>query len=86
MLEESLKDACQILQTILNQPLSVEGASPNVSLLSAAQDFKEKEASFSDLSKVLYSFLQYPEATETLLKELQLIAKELSSFMNHPRT
>lgn len=77
MLRENLKDAGEIIQTILTQPLSIPGASENVSLLSAVQTYKEENAGNSDLSKIFDTFLQYPDPTHTLLTELELIASDL---------
>ena len=79
MLRENLKDAGQIIQCILSQSLSIEGASTkDVSLLSAAQAFNPKDPASSDLKKVLETLQHYPEATEVMIQELKILCEELS--------
>ena len=77
MLNENLKDAGEIIETILTQPLSIPGAKADISLLEAANRFDPKEAMTSDFRKILLSFLQFPEPTETLLRELEILQEEL---------
>lgn len=72
MLKENVKDAGEIIQNILSQPLDVPGGSPNISLLAAA--LKEDKA---DLKLIMESFARYPEATRALVTELELLAKDL---------
>ncbi len=80
MRQENLKDAAQILATILHHPLDIEGASEaQVSLLGAVLRYNPKAAETSDLSKILQSFTKYPEPTETLIQELELLSKDLSA-------
>jgi hypothetical protein len=74
MLKENLKDAGEIIQTIITQPLSIPGATENVTLLSAAENYDKDP---NDLTKILQAFLDYPEPTHTLLTELELLAKDL---------
>lgn len=78
MLRENLQDAGEIIQNILTQPLSVPGAKKDVSLLDAAKSFQQQEPQSSDLRKILLSFLQFPEPTETMLRELQWLEEDLS--------
>jgi len=77
MLQEDLEDAASIIDNILTQPLSVPGAKADVSLLDAAKNFQPQEAMTCDLRKILLSFLQFPEQTDTLLRELEIIKDEL---------
>ena len=78
MLRENVKDAGEIIQNILNQPLSIAGARTDISLLEAANLFSREHAGDSDLKKILLSFLQFPEPTETMLRELEILQEELS--------
>ena len=77
MENENLQDAGQIIENILTQPLSIPGAHTNISLLEAARNFNEAETDRSDLRKILLSFLQFPEQTEVMLRELEIIEEEL---------
>lgn len=79
MLQEDFKDAAEILQTIVTQPLNISGATAGVSLLSAARDFKKEEALESDLHKVLLTFHDYPGPTQTLVTELNMLVSDLSA-------
>lgn len=72
MLKENLEDAAQILQNILTQPLDIPGATESVSLLSAARNTDK-----SDLRKILEAFRRYPELTQSLLTELELLYQDL---------
>jgi hypothetical protein len=78
MLQENLKDAAQILQNILSQPLSISDTAENVSLLSAAQSFKTQDPLSSDLHNILATFHEYPGPTKTLITELQIMIHDLS--------
>ena len=77
MLRENLKDSGEIIQTILTQPLSIPGAKKDISLLEAAKNFDPKNPLTSDLRKILLNFLQFPEPTERMVLELELIQEDL---------
>lgn len=77
MLRENLKDTGEILQNILTQPLAVPGAKQNISLIEAAQNLQPGQETTSDLRKILMSFLQFPEQTETMLRELEILLDEI---------
>ena len=79
MLRENLKDAGQIIQNILTQPLSIPGASKDVSILTAAKRFNANDPATSDLKKVIDALRLYSSATDALLKELELLCDELKS-------
>jgi hypothetical protein len=77
MIQENLQDAGEIIENILTQPLSIPANRGAKSLLNAANAFDEKEALTSDLRKILLSFLQFPEPTEMMLRELEILQSEL---------
>ena len=77
MIDENLEDSGNIIENILTQPLMIPGAKADVSLLEAAQNFDPDHAGTSDLRKILLSFLQFPEPTKTMLRELEIIQEEL---------
>lgn len=77
MLRENLKDAGQIVQNILTQPLSVPGASKEISLVDAAKSYNDKDPSTSDLKKIVELFAQYPEPTKIMLQELEILSNDL---------
>jgi hypothetical protein len=77
MINENLKDTGEIIQNILTQPLSIPGEKLPLSLLQAAKDFDSNHPIESDLRKILLSFLQFPEQTETLLRELDILKQDL---------
>lgn len=77
MLRENLKDAGLILNNILNQPLDVEHAHKNITLLAAAHEFKGQDPHHSDLSKILRNFAKYPESTKILIQELELLVHDI---------
>jgi len=78
MIDENLEDAGGIIENILTQPLMIPGAKKDVSLLEAAQNFDLALSDSSDLRKILFSFIQFPEPTKTMLRELEIIQEELS--------
>ena len=78
MLKENLKDAGQILQNILTQPLQVKDLPDEMTLLSAAQNYQLNQGDNSELSKVMFSFLQYPEPTQILIRELELLYNDIN--------
>jgi hypothetical protein len=77
MLKENLKDAGEIIQNILNQHLAISNAKEDISLFLAAKQFDPQHPQNSDLRKILLTFLRYPEHTEILVQELELILKDL---------
>lgn len=77
MLQENLKDAAQIVKNILIQPLSIPTLNKEISMLSAAKSFNPNDPATSDLKKMVDAFKKYSEATEALLKELELICEDL---------
>jgi hypothetical protein len=77
MLKENLKDAGEILQNILTQPLAISDAPSDITLLKAAKDYHPGHGASSDLSKILRTFLEYPAPTERLITELEIILKDL---------
>jgi hypothetical protein len=79
MLKENLKDSAEILSNILNQPLDIPGISEKVTLLQALQSYSSEQPNDSALSKMLRSFASNPEPTNSLIQELQLIAKDLGA-------
>ncbi len=78
MKQEDIKDAAQIVNNILEQPLSIEGASENISLLKAAEQFNKSNPE-SDLYKIIRSFIEHPEGTKALLTELELLLADLKT-------
>lgn len=78
MLKENLKDAGLIIQNILSQPLSIPGVPDTVTLLSVAKNYHPGEGANSDLSRVMLSLLHYPEPTQILLHELEILHKEIN--------
>lgn len=80
MRKENLQDAAEILSTILSHPLEIEGASESpISLLGALIHYPHQHPESSDLSQILNSLTQYPESTETLIQELELLSADLAS-------
>ena len=77
MLRENLKDAGQIIQNILSQPLSIPGTLRGVSMLTAAKRFNPNDPSTSDLRKIVEALRLYSSATDALLKELELLCEDL---------
>ena len=77
MLKENVKDAAQILQNILTQSLEIEGAEKDISLLKAAQNLGSQDPENSDLGKILENFAKYPDPTETLIRELDIIIDDI---------
>jgi hypothetical protein len=79
MLRENVKDAGEILQAILTQPLSIPGTLKEVSILEAAKNFDPGHAMTSDLRKILLNFLQFPDQTNTLIRELEILQNDLKT-------
>jgi hypothetical protein len=78
MLRENLKDSAEILQNILQQPLEISGSSENISLLQAIENYPSQQSGHSDLSKMLRAFSTNTEPVEILIRELHLIAHDLT--------
>jgi len=78
MLRENLQDAAVIIQNILDQPLEVKGKKDGVSLYTAALNYDSQNPSESDLFLILKSFIDYPDPTQTLLRELELLSNDLT--------
>ncbi|MBS3904909.1 MAG: hypothetical protein KGZ39_06250 [Simkania sp.] len=78
-LMEDMQNSAQTIQTVITQPLNIENASENVSLISAAVSFSPDQGRDSDLYKVSQSFMQYPDQTASLKIELTLSSQDLSS-------
>ena len=78
MLRENLKDASIIIHNILDQPLTLAGKKEEISLYAAALNFDPHNAAGSDLALILKSFIDYPEPTQTLLRELELLSDDLN--------
>lgn len=79
MLKENLKDSAEILAYILNQPLEIPGATPNVSLQEALLSYDPLHPKNTDLQKILQEFVKYSNPTQTLIQELELLAHDLST-------
>jgi hypothetical protein len=79
MYKENLKDAGEIIHTILHQPFTATGNANPLSLIETAKEFKKHPTSYSELSRVLLSFVEYPESTQSLLVELDLICADLTA-------
>ncbi|MGC1878267.1 MAG: hypothetical protein WA678_02680 [Rhabdochlamydiaceae bacterium] len=78
MLRENLKDSAEILYNILNQPLEISGTEKNISLFQAIQNYSSQQPDHSDLSKMLRTFTTNREPLEILIRELHLIARDLT--------
>jgi hypothetical protein len=76
-LQENLKDALQIVETIITQPLHIGSRDDGISLATAAKNFSNQQPENSDLKKILVNFVTYPESTQMLLQELELISRDL---------
>jgi hypothetical protein len=63
----------------LNQPLDIPGISEKMTLLQAIEKFTGDQPENSDLAKMLRTFASNPEPTQTLIQELELIVRDLSS-------
>lgn len=81
MQRENLNDCGLIVENILGQPLFIIGASGHVTLLTAAEEFSPETAEDSTLSKVMFSFVDYPAPTEAMLTELEILAHELEDSL-----
>lgn len=81
MFQESFIDAAIIVQNILNDPLSIPTSDKDITLLSAALSFNEHGVPDSYLSQIMQTLIIYPGPTETLIKELELLAEDLSTSL-----
>lgn len=77
MLRENLKDAAEILSNILTQPLEIAEVDAPISLLDCVMNYSAERPEGSSLSKLLQTFARNPEPTETLIRELEILSKEL---------
>ena len=78
MLRENLKDSAEILFNILNQPLEITGIRKDISLLQTALNYPMQQDRHSDLSRLLRSFCKNKESTEALIRELDILERELN--------
>ncbi len=79
MLEENLKDAAIIIHNILNQPLSIPETNKDITLLSAAISFTEEGIASSHLSQIMHTFVEYPDPTGSLIRELEILSDDLEN-------
>ncbi len=78
MLRENLKDTAEILSNILTQPLEIPGVEAPLSLLQCVLNYASERPEDSSLTKLLHTFANNPEPTETLIRELDILSKDLS--------
>ena len=79
MVRDPMQDAGQIIENILNQPLSIPDLRDDITLLQAAISFKDESLETSALRRVIDSFNDYPETKDLLIRELDILAEELKS-------
>lgn len=79
MIQENLEDAGEIIDNILTQPLMIPGAKSDISLLEAAEQFDAEQYKSSQLRQILLSFLQFPDSTSMMLREMEILQEELST-------
>ena len=79
MFQESFNDAAIIVQNILNQPLSIPRGKEDITLLSAAISFNEDGVADSQLSQIMQTFIIYPDPTDILIQELELLSDDLNA-------
>ena len=79
MIYENLEDAGDIIENILTQPLAIPGATKEVSLLQAAMELDPIHIESSSLRQILLSFLQFPEPTKMMLREMEILQNDLNS-------
>ncbi len=79
MIHEEIYDAGEIIANILNKPLHLPHLPDDLTLLSAALQFKDEDPATSALASVLDALEEHPESKELLLRELEIIAEELES-------
>lgn len=79
MIYEDIYEAGEIIENILKKPLNIPELPEDLTLLSAALIFKDEDPATSALNKVLYSFEDHPEAKEVLIRELEILADDLTS-------
>ncbi len=76
-MKKNVRATAEILSNILNHSFEIPGAATPISLLTATLNYPTGDAVNSDLSKILQTFVKYPESTQTLIQELELLAKDL---------
>ncbi len=76
MNKENIKDAAEIVNNILDQPLDIPNAPSDISLLKAALKFNQNDPN-DDLYKVIQSFVDHPENTKALITEMELLIADL---------
>lgn len=77
MLRENLKDAAIIIHNILNQPLSIPSTKDDITLLNAAISFDDTGTPAQHLQQIMQTFIEYPDLTDTLIRELDILSDEL---------
>lgn len=73
---ELLKEVGEIVQDILNQPLS-NHKKEGVTMLEAAQKYTHQKD--SELAFVMHAYVKYQEATKLLIGELELLIEDLKA-------
>lgn len=79
MKRTQVKEAGRSMQEILRQPLALPGEPHMLSLLQAAEVYSPAEGTHSHLAKILTLMAQHPEATDVLLRELELLQRSLNA-------
>lgn len=76
-MKKTVRATAEILSNILSLSLEIPGAATPVSLLTATLNYPTADAVNSDLSKILQTFVKYPESTQALIQELELLSRDL---------
>jgi hypothetical protein len=79
MIQENLEDAGGIIDNIFAQPLTIPSTKSDINLLKAAEQFNAAHYKSSELRQILLSFLQFPDSTRMMLRELEILQEELST-------
>lgn len=78
--DEEVEDIGAIIQDIITQPINGRGKKEPTTMLKSAEEHKAAPSEDSTLHVVLANCVRYSHATQSLIKELDLLSDELKKY------
>lgn len=80
MFQESFINTDFLIQSIVNEPLPFSYSDEDLTMLGSTLGFNQHGVPASYLSQIMETFIIYPGPTETLVKDLEILADDLNSY------
>ncbi len=80
MFQESFIHTDFLMQSILNEPLPFSYSDEDITMLGSALSFNQQGIPGSYLNQIMENLIIYPGPTETLVKDLEILADDLTPY------